>query len=225
MQGLDARSDHWGVWRLQEDIEEMLKYCDKPLIFPLSNPSSKAEITADKAYEYSHGKCVYASGASPCLLVCSSLPGMQPCGIISPVQAHIQSDSARTYQFHPRVPAHVWTGASFFLDLEEGKQGVPHLVQYARAVSPDSRCCHKSVCEKRLLRRITREAGEGEWEDCQGGPVQQLLDLPRGWLWGSHVQVQEGHGEGLPPCSARTKRCISVCMPYIRAGKGDTSRG
>lgn len=40
----------------------MLKYCDKPLIFPLSNPSSKAEITAEKAYEYSHGKCVYASG-------------------------------------------------------------------------------------------------------------------------------------------------------------------
>lgn len=47
---------------LQEDIEEMLKHCDKPLIFPLSNPSSKAEITAEKAYEYSHGKCVYASG-------------------------------------------------------------------------------------------------------------------------------------------------------------------
>ncbi|CAL5222208.1 g4539 [Coccomyxa viridis] len=47
----------------KEDIEEMLKYCDKPLIFPLSNPSSKAEITAEKAYEYAHGKCVYASGS------------------------------------------------------------------------------------------------------------------------------------------------------------------
>ena len=47
---------------LQEDIEEMCKHCEKPLIFPLSNPSSKAEITADKAYEWSHGKCVYASG-------------------------------------------------------------------------------------------------------------------------------------------------------------------
>ena len=47
---------------LQEDVEEMCKYCEKPLIFPLSNPSSKAEITADKAYEWSHGKCVYASG-------------------------------------------------------------------------------------------------------------------------------------------------------------------
>ena len=45
----------------------MLKHCNKPLIFPLSNPSSKAEITADKAYEYSHGKCVYASGVSPLL--------------------------------------------------------------------------------------------------------------------------------------------------------------
>jgi malic enzyme len=45
----------------------MCKYVEKPLIFPLSNPSSKAEITADKAYEYSHGKCVYASGGHPCL--------------------------------------------------------------------------------------------------------------------------------------------------------------
>ncbi|CAK0786805.1 hypothetical protein CVIRNUC_010019 [Coccomyxa viridis] len=47
----------------KEDIEEMCKHCEKPLIFPLSNPSSKAEITADKAYEWSHGKCVYASGS------------------------------------------------------------------------------------------------------------------------------------------------------------------
>ena len=54
---------------LQEDIEEMCKHCEKPLIFPLSNPSSKAEITADKAYEWSHGKCVYASGeAYSCLI-------------------------------------------------------------------------------------------------------------------------------------------------------------
>ena len=45
----------------------MCKYAEKPLIFPLSNPSSKAEITADKAYEYSHGRCVYASGEHHCL--------------------------------------------------------------------------------------------------------------------------------------------------------------
>lgn len=100
MQGLDVRTDPWGVLWLQEDIEEMLKYCDKPLIFPLSNPSSKAEITADKAYEYSHGKCVYASGASPCPLIFSSLPGAQPCRIVSPLQAHIQSDMVRAYLFH-----------------------------------------------------------------------------------------------------------------------------
>lgn len=40
----------------------MCKHCEMPLILPLSNPSSKAEITAEKAYEYAHGKCVYASG-------------------------------------------------------------------------------------------------------------------------------------------------------------------
>ena len=46
----------------QEDIEEMCKYVDHPLIFPLSNPSSKAEITAPNAYEWSHGNAIFASG-------------------------------------------------------------------------------------------------------------------------------------------------------------------
>ena len=67
----------WVAWHMQEDIEEMLKYCDKPLIFPLSNPSSKAEITAEKAYEYAHGKCVYASGTAPPLHTRSSIPAVR----------------------------------------------------------------------------------------------------------------------------------------------------
>ena len=75
MNRLNPRLQHFTAWCmhqlqaawLQEDIEEMCKHCEKPLIFPLSNPSSKAEITADKAYEWSHGKCVYASGEACCV--------------------------------------------------------------------------------------------------------------------------------------------------------------
>lgn len=40
---------------------------EHPLIFPLSNPSSKAEITAPDAYQWSHGKAIFASGALPSL--------------------------------------------------------------------------------------------------------------------------------------------------------------
>ncbi len=53
------------VWQLQEMIEEMCKHVEKPLVFPLSNPTSQAEITAENAYKYSKGKCIFAGGEHP----------------------------------------------------------------------------------------------------------------------------------------------------------------
>ena len=43
-------------------IRTMSKHCEKPIIFPLSNPTTSAECTAAQAYEWSNGKCVFASG-------------------------------------------------------------------------------------------------------------------------------------------------------------------
>eukprot|EP01135_Chromosphaera_perkinsii_P003119 Nk52_evm8s236 gene=Nk52_evmTU8s236 len=47
----------------KEVIEAMARNHEHPLIFSLSNPTSKSECTAEAAYKYTKGKCYFASGS------------------------------------------------------------------------------------------------------------------------------------------------------------------
>jgi malate dehydrogenase (oxaloacetate-decarboxylating)(NADP+) len=54
-------STHGGAFN-QRVVEAMSRFNERPIIFALSNPTDKAECSAEQAYTWSKGKALYAAG-------------------------------------------------------------------------------------------------------------------------------------------------------------------
>ena len=59
LMGLSGQGGSWS----RDVIEAMARHTDRPMIFPLSNPTDRAEISAQDAYAWSEEACIFASGS------------------------------------------------------------------------------------------------------------------------------------------------------------------
>ena len=147
-------------------LDAMLEYTERPVVFPLSNPTSKSECTYEEAFAWTGGKVIFASG-SP------FAPIERGGAVYSPAQAN------NAYIFPALGHAAILAGAKsipdeLFLDAAEclAKQSELREIERGFLFPPFSRILDVSV-------KIMTRLGESmQKKGLLSGPVPPGLD---GW--------------------------------------------
>ncbi|KAI8973003.1 hypothetical protein BDB01DRAFT_448331 [Pilobolus umbonatus] len=146
----------------EKAIRTMAKYQENPVVFPLSNPDSRAECTAEEAFKWTDGRAIFASG--------SPFPDVQlPNGQIGRTNQCNNSYSFPGLGLGITVSRASRVTSSMFLEtaktianlatpsqLKEGVlfPGVPHLREVALAVG--TRVCEVAY-EEQVARAVLKK--------------------------------------------------------------------
>jgi malate dehydrogenase (oxaloacetate-decarboxylating)(NADP+) len=154
----------------QDVVEKMTKLNKNPLIFALSNPTDKSECTAQEAYEWSNGKCVYASGTS-----------------FDPVEIEgkeIVPGQANNAYIFPGFGLGAVASRALIIEDEDFIVAASALSGVVPKKNLDIGCCYPDLAD---IRHVSQTIAAAVAKNIYENGRSEMKDLPKGFDWFDHV--------------------------------------
>jgi len=167
----------------QEIVEQMMSYCDYPIIFPMSNPTSRSEAKPEDLLRWTHGRALIATG-SPFADVeldgktyriaqsnnCYIFPGLG-LGILASGATRISDDMfmAASLTLSELAPALHQAGGALLPDLTDIRD-VSKKIAFAVAKQAQDENLAQKISEEELQQRIDETMWTPSYRKIQLGP-------------------------------------------------------